>query len=70
MITKTYLYNITVGGYYSYKVYRIVDGIGQTYYMATPVSHGGTVLADKEEDLRPQLEKQVKPLNDFLSKVK
>lgn len=70
MVTKTYLYSIIVGDFYSYKVYRIVDGIGQTYYMANPVSHGGTVLADKEEEIKPQLEKQVPILNDFLSKVR
>lgn len=70
MVTKTYLYTITVGDFYQYKTYKIVDGIGQTYYVAHPVSHGGTVLADREEDIKPQLEKQVPILNDFLAKVK
>ena len=70
MVTKTYLYTITVGDFYQYKAYKIVDGIGQTYYVAHPVLHGGTVLADNEADLKPQLEKQVPILNDFLAKVR
>lgn len=68
-IQKIYLYTITVGDFYQYKAYKIVDGAGQVFYTAHPIAHGGTVLADKEEDLKPQLEKQVPILNDFLSKV-
>lgn len=70
MITKTYLYDIIVGNFYRFKVYKIVDGIGQTFYTASPVSHGGTVIADTEKEIKPLLEKQVKPLNDFLAKTK
>lgn len=70
MIQKNYLYTISVGGFYQWKLYQIVDGIGQVYYAAHPVGHGGTVLADKVEDILPQLEKQVPILNDFLAKVR
>ena len=69
MVKKTYLYNICIQNKYSYKVYQSIDGIGQTYYVAHPVDHGGSVLADNEEDIRPQLEKQAPILDDFLSKV-
>ncbi|MBQ3944396.1 MAG: hypothetical protein II670_02145 [Alphaproteobacteria bacterium] len=67
---KEYLYNITVGGFYAYKVYKITDAALQVYYVAHPVGHGGTVLADKEQDIRPQLERQAVILNDWLSKTK
>lgn len=67
---KEYLYNVIVGGFYSYQVYKITDAALQVYYVAHPVGHGGTVLADREEDIRPQLEKQAVILNDFLSKIR
>lgn len=70
MITKTYLYTTSAGGFYQWKVYKIVDAIGQTYYAAHPVSHGRTELADKLEDILPKLEKQVPILNEFLAKVR
>lgn len=69
-VTKEFLYTLCVGGFYSWNVYRITDAAHQVYYMVTPQGHGGTVLADKEEDIRPQLEKQVVILNDWLSKIK
>lgn len=68
--TKTYLYTTCVGDFYQYKVYKITDAAGYSYFVAHPVNHGGTVLADKEEDIKPLLEKQVPILNDFLSKVR
>jgi len=64
------LYAIILCDFYSWNVYRITDAAHQVYYMVTPQGHGGTVLADKEEDIRPQLEKQVAILNDWLSKIK
>ena len=70
MVTKTYLYTTSAGGFYQWKVYKIVDGAGQVYYAAHPVGHGISALADKLEDIYPQLEKQVPILNDFLAKVR
>jgi hypothetical protein len=69
-VKKEYLYNIVVGDFYAYKVYKITDAALQVYYVAHPIGHGGTVLADKEEDIRPQLEKQAVILTDWLSKIK
>lgn len=68
-IIKEYLYTTSADGFYQWKVYKITDGIGQVYYVAHPVGHGISALADKLEDIQPQLEKQVPILNDFLSKV-
>lgn len=68
--TKTYLYDIIVGGYYVFKVYKIEDAAHQVYYVGERTNHGATVLADKEEDIRPQLEWQVPILNEFWAKVK
>jgi len=69
-VKKEYLYNIIVGDFYAYKVYKITDAALQVYFVAHPEGHGGTVLADKEEDIRPQLEKQAVILTDWLSKIK
>lgn len=69
-MTKTFLYNICLGGFYVWKVYRIEDAAHQVYYVGERTNHGGTVLADKEEDIRPQLERQVKWINEFWSKVR
>ena len=68
--TKTYLYDIIVGGYYVFKVYKVEDAAHQIYYVGERTNHGATVLADKEQDIRPQLERQVKWLNEFWAKVK
>lgn len=68
--SKTFLYNITLGGFYTWRVYRIEDAAHQVYYVGERTNHGGTVLADKEEDIRPQLERQVKWINEFLAKVR
>lgn len=68
--TKTYLYDIVVGGFYRFKVFRIEDAAHQVYYVGERTTHGGTVLADREEDIRPQLERQVEWLNQFWAKVK
>lgn len=69
-LTKTYLYDIIVGGYYVFKVYRIVDASHRAYYVGERTNYGGTVIADKEENIRPQLEKQVPILNSFWAKVR
>lgn len=69
-MTKTFLYNIYLDGFYVWKVYRIEDAAHQVYYVGERTNHGATVLADKEEDIRPQLERQVKWINEFLAKVK
>ena len=67
---KEFLYTIIVGDYYAFRVFRVTDAANQVYYIGSPVGRGGTVLADKEEDIRPQLEKQVPILNSFLARVK
>lgn len=68
--SKTFLYNIILGGFYTWRVYRIEDAAHQVYYVGERTNHGGTVLADKEEDIRPQLEVQVPILNEFWAKVR
>ena len=69
-LTKTYLYTESVGGFYQWHIYKIVDAMGQTYYAAHPVGHGISELADNLEDIKPKLEKQVPILNRFLQKVR
>jgi hypothetical protein len=67
---KEFMYSIIVGDYYAFKVYKVTDAALNVYWIGSPVGRGGTVLADKEEDIRPQLEKQVPILNSFLARVK
>lgn len=67
---KEYMYSIIVGDYYAFKIFRVTDAALNVYWIGSPVGRGGTVLADKEEDIRPQLEKQVPILNSFLARVK
>lgn len=70
MIQKILIDTVIVGDYYMFKRYKIIDGIGQVYYVASPVGRGGTRLADTLEDLMPQLEAEVPILNSFLKRVR
>lgn len=69
-LTKTYLYDICVGNFYNFHIYKITDAHKQIWYTASPVTHGGTRSADSIEELRKELEKQVEPLNRFLQKTR
>ena len=69
-IMKEYLYTITLGDFYQWKVYKITDAARHVHYVGERTNHGATVLADKEEDIRPQLEWQVPLINEFWAKVK
>lgn len=68
--TKEFMYSIIVGDYYAFNVYKITDAAKQVYYIGNPVNHGGTQIADTEEELKKLLEAEVPILNDFLAKVK
>ena len=68
--TKEYLYTYCTGGYYQFKVYKITDAAHQVYYVGHPVSHGGTKLADTEEELKRLLDTEVPILNDWLAKIR
>ena len=69
-MTKTYLYDIILGGFYTWRVFKIEDAHHQVYYVGERTNHGATVLADKEEDIKPQLERQIKWLNEFWAKIR
>ena len=68
--SKEYLYTYSTGGFYQFRIYKITDAAHQVYYVGSPVSHGGTKLADTEEELKKLLDAEVPILNDFLSKVR
>ena len=70
MIIKTYLYDITVGNFYNFHVYKVTDAHKQVYYIGEPVSHGGTKTADTIEKLKKELSKQIEPLKRHLEKIK
>lgn len=67
---KEFLYTIIVGDYYAFKVYKVTDAANQVYYIGSPQGHGGTRLANTEEELKKLLEAEVPIINDWLSKVK
>lgn len=69
-LIKNYLYNICVGGFYQFKIFQVVDGQKQMYYIGEPVKDGATNTADMIEDLRKQLDAQVPLLNSFMRRVK
>lgn len=65
-LTKTYLYNISVGGFYQFKIFEIVDARKQVYYIGEPVARGGTKIADTVEELLEKLKAQVPLLNKYV----
>lgn len=64
-LTKTYLYNITVGGFYQFRVFQVVDAHKQVYFIGEPVDRGGTKLADTFEELKEKLKAQLPLLNKY-----
>lgn len=58
------------GDFYQFRIYKITDAAHQVYYVGNPVDHGGTKIADTEEELKKLLESEVPILNDFLAKVR
>ena len=69
-ITKEYLYNITVGDFYGFRVYKVTDAAKQVWYIGEPVDRGATKLGDTIEELREKLEAEVPILNKYLAKTK
>lgn len=67
-LSKTYLYNICVGGFYQFQVYQVVDAHHQVYFIGEPVARGGTKIADTIPDLHKLLEAQVPLLNKYTEK--
>lgn len=69
-LTKTYLYNITVGGFYQFRVYQVVDAHKQVYFIGEPVGRGGTKIADQIPELHKLLEAQVPLLNKYTERTR
>jgi hypothetical protein len=67
-LTKTYLYNMYVGNFYQFRVFKVVDAHKQVYYIGDPVARGVTKLADTIEELRKKLESEVYFLNKYYCK--
>ena len=67
---KTFEQQITVGNFYCYNVFKIVDGNWQIYYQAEPIGKGVTRIGETIEELRRILEADVKTLNEFYIKVR
>ena len=69
-LTKTYLYNISVGEVYQFKIFEVIDAHKQVYYIGEPVDRGGTKIADTVEELQTKLESEVPLLNSFIGRVR
>lgn len=69
-LTKTYLYNITVGGWYQFQVFLVVDAHKQRYFIGEPVGRGGTKIADTVPELHKLLEAQVPMLNKYTERAR
>ena len=69
-VMKTFVKTICVGNFYNYCVYKITDSVGRTYYIAEPILHGVTRIAETEELLKQILERDVGPLNEFIAKIR
>lgn len=67
---KQFIKTVCIGNYYFYCFYKITDFVGQIYYVAEPVLHGCTRTAETEEELKAILERDVKPLNEFWTRVR
>ena len=48
-VMKTFIHTICVGNFYNYCVYKIIDSVGRSYYVAEPILHGVTRTAETEE---------------------
>lgn len=69
-LTKTYLYNITVGGFYQFRVFQVVDAHKLVYFIGEPVARSGTKIADKISELHKLLEAQVPLLNKYTERTR
>lgn len=69
-LTKTQIDFWCFGGYYQFRIFKILDAHKQTYYTGEPVGHGGTKIADTLDELKVLLESEVEILNDFLRKTR
>lgn len=68
--TKEFLRTIIVGDFYVFRLFKVTDAAKQVYYIGSRTNHGGTVIADTEEEVIKKLEAQVPLINQFLEKTK
>ena len=68
--TKNYLHNISVGNFFQFRVYKVIDGHKQVFYIAEPVSIGAVRIADTEEELKKTLENDVPKLLKWLERTR
>ena len=64
------MYSIIVGNYYAFNIYKVIDAANQVYYIGSPQGHGITKIADTEEELKKELEKEASILNNWLAKIR
>ena len=58
-LTKTQIDFWCFESYYQYKIFKVVDGHKQVYYIAEPVIPSATRLGDTLEELKKKVEKDI-----------
>lgn len=58
-ISKTEIDFWCFAGYYQYRVFKVIDGHKQVWYIAEPAIPSATRIADTLEELKGKLEKDV-----------
>jgi hypothetical protein len=68
---KTFVGQYCAGKFYRYNIYKIVDSVGQIYYLAESVDNRGvTRYSETVDGLQTILESDAKALNQFHMKVR
>lgn len=69
-LTKTQVDFWCFESYYQYKIFQVVDGHKQIYYIAEPAIPSATRLADSLEELRKKVEEDIPRLIKFGIRVR
>ena len=69
-ITKTQIDFWCFEGYYQYRIFEVIDGHKQKWYIAEPAIPSATRLADTLEELRKKVELDIPRLIKFGIRVR
>lgn len=69
-ITKTQIDFWCFESYYQYKIFQVIDGHKQVYYIAEPVIPSATRLGDSLEELKKRVEEDIPKLIKYKIGIK
>lgn len=67
---KELLYTYCAGGLYPFRICKITDAAHQVYYVGERIAHGGTVIANTEQEVKQKLDTQAEIITRFWSKIR